>query len=90
MKLNYARTNSMQSKCLIFKPEVFLDGGKEELRARMDEMLPMVRGCETAEGVERIYTSGEIEGEVEQKRRKKGIPLTMSEMDASHALAAKA
>jgi LDH2 family malate/lactate/ureidoglycolate dehydrogenase len=86
MKLNYARTNSMQSKCLIFKPEVFLDGGKEELRARMDEM----RGCEKAEGVERIYTSGEIEGEVEQKRRKKGIPLTMSEMDASHALAAKA
>ncbi|RSH95873.1 hypothetical protein EHS25_000966 [Saitozyma podzolica] len=71
----------------IFKPDVFLNGGKEELRGRMDETLRKVRGCEKADGVERIYTSGEIEAEVEQRRRKEGIPLTAGEVDALHALA---
>ena len=75
---------------LIFKPDVFLNGGKEELRGRMDETLRKVRACEKADGVERIYTSGEIEAEVEQKRSKEGIPLTAGEVDALHALADKA
>lgn len=72
---------------LVFKPDAFLDGSKEELHARMDEEMRAIRGCEKAAGVERIYTSGEIEAELEVKRRNEGIPFTRGEVDALHALA---
>jgi LDH2 family malate/lactate/ureidoglycolate dehydrogenase len=72
---------------LVFKPDAFLDGGDEELKGRMDETMERVRGCEKAQGVERIYTSGEIEAGLESKRRKEGIPFTQNEVDALHALA---
>lgn len=71
---------------MVFKPEMFLDS-KEELSERMDELMRKVRGCEKAEGVQRIFTSGEIEAEMEERKRKSGIPYTRGEVNALHALA---
>jgi LDH2 family malate/lactate/ureidoglycolate dehydrogenase len=73
---------------LVFRPEVFL-GSKEEYLKRMDEMIGRVRGCEKAADVERIYTSGEIEAELEVERRE-GIPYTQGEIETMHALAKEA
>lgn len=73
---------------MVFKPEVFLDSMNEYLE-RMDELMRKVRGCEKAEGIERIWTSGEIESEREEQRGKEGIPYTQGEVDALHALAAE-
>lgn len=72
---------------LVFRPDVFLDGGMEELASRMDVLHDKVRSCEKADGVSRIYTSGEIETEMSDKRRKEGITFTTGEVDALHALA---
>ena len=72
---------------LVFKPDAFLDGGADELAERMDGTMGRVRSCERAEGVDRNYTSGEIEAGLEDKRRREGIPFTASEVEALHALA---
>ncbi|KAE8383305.1 Malate/L-lactate dehydrogenase [Aspergillus bertholletiae] len=72
---------------LVFRPDVFLDGGVQEFRERMDTLLRTVRGVKRAEGVERIYVSGEMEAEVEARRRKEGIPFTKAEINALHCLA---
>jgi LDH2 family malate/lactate/ureidoglycolate dehydrogenase len=71
---------------MVFRPEVFLDS-KEEYEKRMDTLLAKVRDCEKATGVERIYASGEIERDMEKKRRAEGIPYTQGEVDALHELA---
>ncbi|KFX90837.1 hypothetical protein V490_06249 [Pseudogymnoascus sp. VKM F-3557] len=71
---------------MVFKPDMFLDS-KEEFISRMDTLMTKVRGCEKAAGVDRIYTSGEIERGVEEKRRAEGIPYTQGEIDALHCLA---
>ncbi|KAE8153534.1 Malate/L-lactate dehydrogenase [Aspergillus avenaceus] len=75
---------------LVFRPEVFLDGGLEEFRERMDVLFRAVRGVEKAEGVERVFVSGEMEAEVELRRRSEGIPLTAAEVEALHLLAGRA
>ncbi|KAL2867478.1 Ldh family oxidoreductase [Aspergillus lucknowensis] len=72
---------------LVFRPEVFLEDGSAELKERMDVLLERIRQCDKAAGVERIYTSGEIEAEVEAKRRAEGIPYSRGEVDALNALA---
>lgn len=72
---------------LIFRPDVFLEGGMEELRSRMDTLITRVRGMEAADGVARIFTSGEIEAETSATREREGIPFTHSEIEALHALA---
>ncbi|KNG82896.1 hypothetical protein ANOM_008196, partial [Aspergillus nomiae NRRL 13137] len=71
---------------LVFRPDVFLDGGVEEFRERMDMLLRTVRGVKKADGFDRIYVSGEMEAEVEEKRRSEGIPFTKAEVDALHYL----
>ncbi|KAE8156153.1 Malate/L-lactate dehydrogenase [Aspergillus tamarii] len=71
---------------LVFRPEVFLDDGVEEFRERMDTLLRTVRGSKKADGFERIYTSGEMEAEVEERRRRDGIPFIKAEVDALHYL----
>ncbi|KFY36672.1 hypothetical protein V495_07688 [Pseudogymnoascus sp. VKM F-4514 (FW-929)] len=71
---------------MVFKPDMFLDS-KEEFISSMDTLMTKVRGCEKAAGVDRIYTSGEIERGVEEKRRGEGIPYTQGEIDALHCLA---
>lgn len=72
---------------MVFKPDIFLDGGASDLESRMATTLDTVRACEKAAGVDRIYTSGEIEAEIEAKRRKEGIPFTRDEVEALYALA---
>ncbi|KAL4751811.1 hypothetical protein BDW72DRAFT_212570 [Aspergillus terricola var. indicus] len=76
-----------QYKNLEEPQNVFLEGGSAELKDRMDILLERVRQCEKAAGVERIYTSGEIEAEAEAKRRAEGIPYSRGEVDALNALA---
>lgn len=71
---------------MVFKPDVFLDS-KDEFISRMDTLMLKVRSCEKAASVDRIYTSGEIERIVEDKRRGEGIPYTQDEVDALHSLA---
>lgn len=72
---------------LVFRPEVFLDGGVAEFKERMDVLLRTVRGSKKAHGFDRIYVSGEIEAQVEVQRTKEGIPLTQTEVDILHELA---
>jgi LDH2 family malate/lactate/ureidoglycolate dehydrogenase len=74
---------------LVFRPEVFLEERMEYLN-RMDDLMDRVRSCEKAEGVKRIYTSGEIEAERQMRNGLEGIPYTRGEVDALHALAEKA
>ncbi|KAL2213481.1 malate dehydrogenase [Sarocladium strictum] len=72
---------------LVFRPEVFLDGGVAEFRDRMDVLIRRVRDCKKAKGNSRIYVSGEIEAEVEARRARDGIPYSQAEIRALHALA---
>lgn len=74
---------------LVFKPEVFLES-RMEYENRMDELMEKVRACEKAEGVKRIYASGEIEAEREMRNRQEGIAYTRGEVEAMHQLAEKA
>ena len=46
-----------------------------EFNKRMEQAFAEVRGCAKAEGVDRIYTPGEIEHDTTAKRLKTGIPL---------------
>ncbi|KAH8879518.1 Malate/L-lactate dehydrogenase [Thozetella sp. PMI_491] len=72
---------------LVFKPDVFLDGGMDELKSRMDTLANRVRESRKADGFERIYVSGEMEAEMEKKRAVEGIPFSQGEIDTLHDLA---
>ncbi len=48
---------------------------KDEFKKRMDDMIRYYRNLPKAPGIDRIYVSGEIEQEIETKRRAEGIPL---------------
>lgn len=74
---------------LVFRPDVFLDGGIDEFKKRMDVLAKAVRESKKAEGFDRIYVGGEMEAELEAKRRAEGIPLTQGEIDALHKLASE-
>ncbi|KUJ07653.1 putative malate/L-lactate dehydrogenase [Mollisia scopiformis] len=71
---------------MVFRPEMFLDSS-EEYTTKMDTLLSRVRSCEKAVGADKIYVSGEIEKELEAKRRREGIPYTQREVNALHKLA---
>jgi LDH2 family malate/lactate/ureidoglycolate dehydrogenase len=71
---------------MVFKPDLFLDS-REEFITRMDTVMVKIRNCEKAAGVERIYTPGEIERDVEAERRTGGIPYTRGEITALNTLA---
>ena len=47
----------------------------DEFKRAMDEMVKEYRALPKAEGVDRIYLSGEVEQEIEKQRRRDGIPL---------------
>lgn len=74
---------------LVFRPDVFL-GDEQEYRNRMDELMQTVRGGERADGVKRIYTSGEMEAEREGINRKCGILYSTEEVETLHRLAEEA
>lgn len=67
---------------IAIKPGLFLEGGEEEFRKRMDELYDKVVGSEKMEGVERVWFPGEIEIEEAKRREKEGIPLVQAEVDA--------
>lgn len=46
-----------------------------EFKKAMDEMVREYRALPKAPGVDRIYLAGEVEQEIEKKRRRDGIPL---------------
>jgi len=46
-----------------------------EFKKRMDELVRAHRSLTKAPGVERLYTPGEIEQEIEKRRKSEGIPL---------------
>ena len=46
-----------------------------EFKRAMDDMINEYRALPKAAGVDRIYVSGEIERQIEEKRRRDGIPL---------------
>lgn len=72
---------------MVFKPDLFLDGGAVELHERMDTLMRTVRDSDKAAGVDRIWTSGEIEARMQMIRTRDGIPFTQGEVDVLHALA---
>lgn len=75
---------------LVFRPEIFLDGGVKEFKSRMDILMRKVRESKKAEGFDRIYVSGEIEAAVESQRSREGLPYTQAEIDTLHELAQRA
>jgi len=74
---------------MVFKPEVFL-GDKQTYMDRMDTLFQNIRDSEKAAGVDRIYTPGERSTNMEEERRRDGIPFTQAEVDALHQLGADA
>ena len=47
----------------------------DQFKKAMDGMIQQYRALPKAPGIERIYISGEVEQEIEKKRRAEGIPL---------------
>jgi LDH2 family malate/lactate/ureidoglycolate dehydrogenase len=64
----------------VFKPDAFLDS-MDEYYDRMEIELKTVRDSAKAAGVDRIYTSGEIEILREKDLRSKGVSFTASEVE---------
>jgi LDH2 family malate/lactate/ureidoglycolate dehydrogenase len=59
-----------------------------DFHQRMDEIIGLMRSCPRAPGVERVFVPGEIECEMEQKRRAEGIPINAALQAELSALAA--
>ncbi|OAA59724.1 Malate/L-lactate dehydrogenase [Niveomyces insectorum RCEF 264] len=67
---------------MVFKPDAFLDS-QDAYYDRLETELKTVRQSEKAAGVDRIYTPGEIEADMERNNRAKGgFYFTTSEIDA--------
>lgn len=47
----------------------------DDFKQRMDNLISLLRGCPPAPGTDRVYVPGEIEHEIEIKRRQTGIPI---------------
>lgn len=59
---------------LAINPAFFVD--LDELKKRVDKAVREIRAGHRAEGVERLYSPGELEFETERRYRREGIPLT--------------
>jgi LDH2 family malate/lactate/ureidoglycolate dehydrogenase len=46
-----------------------------QFKQRMDRMISLLKATPRAPGYERVYVPGEIEDEIEQQRRRHGIPI---------------
>jgi LDH2 family malate/lactate/ureidoglycolate dehydrogenase len=56
----------------------------EEFKERMDQLIDQLHGSPRAPGVERIYVAGEIEHNLEMRRRREGVPVegsVLAELD---------
>lgn len=74
---------------LVFRPDVLL-GDSEEYFARMDALLETIRTGDKADGVDRIYTAGEIEAERQRLNSRYVISYAVSEIEAMNRLAQEA
>ncbi len=61
----------------------------EEFRREVDRNLRLLRAARRQEGIERIYTPGEIEHEKEQEGLRLGVPIYHKVVDDLQALAAE-
>lgn len=52
-----------------------------QFKRRVDEIIGLMHSCPPAPGAERIYVPGEIEVEIEQRRRSEGIPINATLRD---------
>jgi L-2-hydroxycarboxylate dehydrogenase (NAD+) len=59
----------------------------EDFKKAMDEMIKTYHSLPRAAGVERIYLAGELEYNLEQKRKAEGIPLPPTVIDSLRKLA---
>ena len=50
---------------LIFRPDVFLDGGMDRFKARMEDFAKEVGKSKKMQGFDVIYTRGEMEAELD-------------------------
>jgi LDH2 family malate/lactate/ureidoglycolate dehydrogenase len=50
----------------------------EEFKERMDQLIDQLHESPRAPGVERIYVAGEIEHDLEKRRRREGVPVEES------------
>ncbi len=79
------------SQCTHFFCAVNLSGflPPEEFKERMDHMIGVYHSFPKAKGVDRITIPGELEWELEQERRKNGIPLDEEVIKSLKDLAAE-
>jgi L-2-hydroxycarboxylate dehydrogenase (NAD+) len=61
----------------------------DEFRREVDRNLRLLRATRRQEGIERIYTPGEIEHEKEQEGRRLGVPVYHKVLEQLQALAAE-
>ncbi|PGH17272.1 hypothetical protein AJ80_04914 [Polytolypa hystricis UAMH7299] len=61
------------------RPDLWMD--MEEFKKRLEVLYQRVVGSEKVEGVERVYFPGEIEWEMEKRRKVEGIPYTRGEIE---------
>jgi len=47
----------------------------KEFKARVDEFVASLKGCDKAPGVKEIFMPGEIEAKTKERRQKEGIPV---------------
>lgn len=75
---DFGRPQDVGHFFLAIKPDLFLSAA--EFRARMDELVSRVHGVPLAEGFDRIWMPGEIEGQLEAERLRTGIPYGQVEL----------
>ena len=71
--------------CIAIDPAAFMP--LEQFKARMDEMIRMVKSSKLAPGVTRMIIPGEPEIEAKRRRIAEGIPLATTVLDQLNALA---
>lgn len=72
-----AEGKPLPSKIGHFFGAIRVDGFRpiDEFKADMDNLIRMIKNSPKADGQERIYIHGEKEFEIEEERRRRGIPL---------------
>lgn len=70
---------------LALDPSAF--GGLDDFRKRADDLVRALREAEPAEGVDRIYLPGEREWLLSEDRRRSGLPMARTTLQALDAVA---
>lgn len=70
---NLSEPSHVAHTCAALRIDAFM--APNQFRSRVDEIIDLMHHCPKASGIDRIYVPGEIEHEMEQRRRQEGIPL---------------